>query len=100
MPDRKLTGNTIQCCFYLGLPALLFISLFTKTEPDLLSPAEITHHIDGCGRNSRESQKIIYMSFYAYAMTICECYTNNKEDAVEILNDGFLKIFKEIHRYK
>jgi len=33
-------------------------------------------------------------------MAICDRYTNNQEDAVEILNDGFLKIFKEIHRYK
>ena len=33
-------------------------------------------------------------------MAICERYTSNPEDAVEILNDGFLKIFKEIHRYK
>jgi len=33
-------------------------------------------------------------------MAICDCYANNEEDAVEILNDGFLKIFKEVHRYK
>lgn len=33
-------------------------------------------------------------------MAICDCYANNEEDAVEILNDGFLKIFKEIHRFK
>lgn len=33
-------------------------------------------------------------------MAICDCYANNEDDAVEILNDGFLKIFKEIHRYK
>jgi RNA polymerase sigma factor (sigma-70 family) len=33
-------------------------------------------------------------------MAICDRYTNNQEDSVEILNDGFLKIFKEIHRYK
>ena len=32
-------------------------------------------------------------------MAICERYTNNQDDAMEILNDGFLKIFKEIHRY-
>lgn len=32
-------------------------------------------------------------------MAICDCYANNEDDAVEILNDGFLKIFKEIHRY-
>jgi RNA polymerase sigma factor (sigma-70 family) len=33
-------------------------------------------------------------------MSICDRYTNNQEDALEILNDGYLKIFKEIHRYQ
>lgn len=33
-------------------------------------------------------------------MAICDRYANRQEDAVEILNDGFLKIFKEINRYK
>ncbi len=33
-------------------------------------------------------------------MAICDRYTHNQEDAIEILNDGFLKIFKEIHHYK
>lgn len=33
-------------------------------------------------------------------MAICDRYTSKQEDAVEILNDGFLKVFKEIHHYK
>ncbi len=33
-------------------------------------------------------------------MAICDRYTNNQEDAIEILNDGFLKVFREIHHYK
>ena len=33
-------------------------------------------------------------------MSICDRYTNNQEDALEILNDGFLKVFKEVHRYQ
>lgn len=33
-------------------------------------------------------------------MSICERYTNNQDDALEILNDGYLKIFKEIHRFQ
>lgn len=33
-------------------------------------------------------------------MSICDRYTRRKEDAIEIFNDAFLKIFKEIHRYK
>ena len=66
----------------------------------MLSADELTYHVGACALNSRESQKIIYNSFYGYAMAICDRYTNNQEDAVEILNDGFLKIFREIHHYK
>lgn len=33
-------------------------------------------------------------------MAICLRYAGNNDDAVEILNDGFLKIFKEIYKYK
>ncbi|MBN8699102.1 MAG: sigma-70 family RNA polymerase sigma factor [Chitinophagales bacterium] len=66
----------------------------------MLSAEELSIYIRGCALNERASQKKIYNSFYGYAMAICDCYANNEDDAIEILNDGFLKIFKEIHRYK
>ncbi len=62
----------------------------------MLSSQELTYHIGACALNSRESQKVLYSSFYGYAMAICDRYANKQEDAVEILNDGFLKVFKEI----
>ncbi len=33
-------------------------------------------------------------------MAICDRYTSKQDDSLEILNDGFLKIFREIHHYK
>lgn len=66
----------------------------------MLSAEELSLHIERCALNNRESQKKIYTSFYGYAMAVCDRYTNNQDDALEILNDGFLKIFKEVHRYK
>ena len=33
-------------------------------------------------------------------MAICDRYANNQDDALEIMNDGFLKVFKEMHNYK
>lgn len=66
----------------------------------MLSAEELTYHVEGCAQNRRESQKILYSSFYGYAMAICDRYANKQDDALEILNDGFLKIFKEIHHYK
>lgn len=32
-------------------------------------------------------------------MTICLRYTKNRDDAFEVLNDGWLKVFKNIHRF-
>lgn len=66
---------------------------------NLLSVNELRTIIRECILNKRESQKKLYNSFYSYGMSICDRYTKRKEDAIEIFNDSFLKIFKEIHRY-
>jgi DNA-directed RNA polymerase specialized sigma24 family protein len=66
----------------------------------LLSADELSMHIIGCTLNKRESQKKIYEAFYGYAIDICNRYNNGQEDLSEILNDGFLKIFKEIYLNK
>jgi len=71
-----------------------------KVFSNFLSAEELKLAIEGCVLNDRLSQKRIYTSFYNYAMSICSIYTPNYEDSVEILNDGFLKIFKEIYRYQ
>jgi len=71
-----------------------------KVFSNFLSGEELKLTIQGSVLNDRLSQKKIYTSFYNYAMSICSIYSNNYEDSVEILNDGFLKIFKEIYRYQ
>ena len=58
---------------------------------------DILHQvIKGCIALERESQKLLYSSFYGYAMAVCLRYAPSEEDAMEIVNDGFLKCFKEI----
>jgi RNA polymerase sigma factor (sigma-70 family) len=71
-----------------------------KAFSNFLSGEELKLAIEGCVLNDRLSQNRIYNSFYNYAMSICGIYTTNYEDSVEIINDGFLKIFKEIYRYQ
>ena len=66
----------------------------------MLTADELCAHIRGCALNQRESQKKIYNSFYGYAMSICDRYANKDEDAIEIMNDGFLKVFKEVNHFK
>jgi RNA polymerase sigma-70 factor (ECF subfamily) len=73
---------------------------FINKRSDFLSGEELNLNIQGCVLNDRLSQKKIYATFYNYAMAICSLYTSNYNDSVEILNDGFLKVFKEIYRYQ
>jgi len=73
---------------------------FINQRSAVLTEEDLNLNIQGCVLNNRLSQKKIYTSFYNYAMTICSLYTSNYDDSVEILNDGFLKIFREIYRYQ
>ncbi|MGE7773145.1 RNA polymerase sigma factor [Chitinophaga sp. NPDC101104] len=60
---------------------------------------DISAIIAGCRNWNRSSQEALYRQFFGYAMAICLRYANNKEEAIEILNDGFLKIFHHIDSY-
>ncbi len=53
----------------------------------------------GCLRNQRRSQELLYKQFYGYAMSICLRYTHTREEALDVLNDGFLKVFTKLDQY-
>lgn len=46
-----------------------------------------------CVNGDRDSQKMLYKRYYGFAMSICMRYAGGREEAQEIVNDGFLKIF-------
>jgi RNA polymerase sigma factor (sigma-70 family) len=46
--------------------------------------------LEGCRKHNRLSQRKLYELYYGYAMNICLRYAGNKEEAREMLNDGFL----------
>ena len=41
----------------------------------------------------------MYKAFYAYAIGICLRYSRIRDEAIEIVNDGFLKIFTKLDKY-
>lgn len=62
------------------------------------TPADIDL-ISGCIRNDRRAQELLYKQFYDAMVSICMRYTQNEDDAVEVLNNGFLKVFKHIQQF-
>ncbi len=64
------------------------------------SPPPALHELlAGCLRNQRRSQELLYQQFYGYAMGVCLRYTSTREEALEVLNDGFLKVFTRLQQY-
>jgi RNA polymerase sigma-70 factor (ECF subfamily) len=53
----------------------------------------------GCRELRRESQRLLYEEYYAYGLSICLRYADSRDEASEILNDGFMKIFKHIKQF-
>jgi RNA polymerase sigma factor (sigma-70 family) len=66
----------------------------------LLTEKEHKAIIDGCKQGNRKAQEALYKAYYKAMMSICLRYTKSEDDAVEVLNNGFLKVFQNIKRYE
>lgn len=69
------------------------MSIFGKknyTEEELVS---------GCVDNDRRAQEALYKRFFPEMMRMCMRHTRDENKAIEIVNTGFLRVFKKIHTF-
>lgn len=60
-------------------------------ERQLLSECKI--------QRSMETYEKLYKHFYSFSMRVCYRYLKNEHEAMEVVNDSFLTIFKKIDSY-
>lgn len=51
-----------------------------------------------CKKGDHTSQDRLYRQFYGYAMGVCLRYCRSREEAIEVVNDGFLKVFTKLEK--
>src|SRR4051812_12309638 len=56
--------------------------------------------LQGCLKNSAASQKALYQKYSAKMLVVCYRYAHNREDAEDMLQEGFIKIFSQIHTFE
>lgn len=56
--------------------------------------------IEACVRNERWAQKQLYEEYYSQMMGVCLRYGRNEHDALDILQEGFIKVFRNITKYQ
>ncbi|MEM7658593.1 MAG: sigma-70 family RNA polymerase sigma factor [Bacteroidota bacterium] len=56
--------------------------------------------LKACRKGKPEAQERLYRQFFGYAMGICLRYARTREEAQEIVNDGFMKIFTQLDKFQ
>jgi len=55
--------------------------------------------IDGCIKGDRKAQKALYDKYSRRMMAVCLRYIKDMEDARDLLQEGFIKLYTNIHQY-
>ncbi|HOO99204.1 MAG TPA: RNA polymerase sigma factor [Bacteroidales bacterium] len=61
---------------------------------------EIKDIIKGCLKGNRRDQELLYRRFASRMYAVCLQYSGNDEEARDILQEGFIKIFENLANYK
>ncbi|MBS3915867.1 MAG: RNA polymerase sigma factor [Bacteroidetes bacterium] len=60
---------------------------------------EVSLMVQGCLENNRAAQEQLYRKYYGRMMGTCMRYLGNEDEAREVLNTGFLKVFQNLHSF-
>jgi RNA polymerase sigma factor (sigma-70 family) len=62
--------------------------------------SEIKNIISGCLKGNRRDQELLYRRHAAKLYAVCLQYSGNDEEARDVLQEGFIKIFENLIHYK
>jgi len=55
--------------------------------------------LSGCLKRDRAAQRKLYEAFFGYGMSIAIRYCNDRDQAVAVVHDAFLTVYKKLDRY-
>jgi RNA polymerase sigma factor (sigma-70 family) len=56
--------------------------------------------LSGCLENNAASQDALYLRYSPRMLGVCYRFAKNREDAEDMLQEGFIKVFSQIHQYR
>lgn len=71
-----------------------------STLQELEELEQIERLIEGCLHGNRLDQNHLYKQLMPKMFIVCLRYSNNRNEAEEILQEGFIKVFEFLHQYK
>ena len=62
--------------------------------------SELQEIIDGCLNNDRLCQRRLYDRYAPKMFVVCQRYANSREEAEDMLMEGFMNVFKNLSTFK
>lgn len=59
----------------------------------------LSQTIAACQRGDVNAQRLLYEQFKGKMFVLCQRYTRRREDAEDVLQEGFIKVFRDIPQY-
>lgn len=56
--------------------------------------------LQGCLHNNPASQRELYATYSPKMLAVCYRFAHNREDAEDMLQEGFIKVFSQIHTFR
>jgi RNA polymerase sigma factor (sigma-70 family) len=56
--------------------------------------------LQGCLKNNPAAQKELYLRYSTKMLSVCYRYAHNREDAEDMLQEGLIKVFQQIHTFE
>jgi RNA polymerase sigma-70 factor (ECF subfamily) len=56
--------------------------------------------LQGCLKNSAAAQRELYNRYSPKMLAVCYRFAHNREDAEDMLQEGFIKVFSQIHTFQ
>jgi len=66
-----------------------------------LTVQEYSDHdlIAGCLKGKELHQAVLYKRYFSFAMSVCIRYTKDRNEAMEIVNDSYMKVLENLDDY-
>ena len=66
----------------------------------MMPDVEFLNLIEKCKNGDGRAQQKLYEDNFRLAMSVCLRYCKTREEADEVVHDGFMKVYKNLHKYK
>lgn len=68
-------------------------------EPTAIRPEE-ARMIERCLKRDRKAQRELYERFAPKMLALCQRYTGSRDEAQDVMQDGFVTVFSQLDRFR